>query len=202
MDAEAKLAKMREQALKRQKTYLADPEKAAKHAAANKASYEKRKAAKAALAKPKEEPKKEEAKKEESEPKKKKKLIIRKKKVEEEPDLTAEQIKELSDFADAFKARQAAKEKPKKKFIILRDNYDYLEKIINEKIEAQASRNTYLTSLKRLFNLFNETFLSKIYKRKDLIPTIKTQIKALCREPISEKRHFLKNFLKLFFGHL
>lgn len=157
MDAEAKLAKIREQALKRQKTYLADPEKAKKHAAANKASYEKRKANKAAaLAKSVAPP---EAKK-------------------EEPDLTAEQIKELSDFVDAFKARQPAKEKPKKKFIILKDNFTYLQNIINDKIQVQATKNTYLTSLKRLFSLFDETFLSKIYKRTDLIPLIKTQVKA------------------------
>lgn len=187
MDAEAKLAKMREQALKRQKTYLADPEKAARHAAANKASYEKRKAAKAAAASekptPPPEPKKEEPK-EEVKPKKKvkkTKLIIRKKKdpfanpyaSDAKPD--PEMEKELQKFITELKEEKA---KPKKKSIILKGNFGYLQKIINEKIEAQASRNTYLTSLKRLFKLFDETFLSKIYKRKDLIPTIKTQVKA------------------------
>jgi len=75
-------------------------------------------------------------------------------------------------------AKAKALEKPKKKFIILKDNYEYLEKIINEKIEAQASKNAYLNSLKRLFNLFDETVLTKIYRRKDLIETIKTQFKG------------------------
>ena len=181
MTPEEKLSKIKEQNKKRQAKYLEDPEKAAKHAAANKASYEKRKQAKAAAAAPPD-PKKEEPKKE-IKPKKKVKLIIRKKKdpfanpyaSDAKPD--PEMVKELQKFITEIK-EQKDKPKPKKKFIILRDNYDYLEKIINEKIESQASKNAYLNSLKRLFNLFDEKFLTKIYRRKDLLETIKTQFKG------------------------
>ena len=217
--AQSKLDKIKEQSKARQKTYLADPEKAAKHAAANKASYLKRKAGKAAaLAKSKEEPKKEESKKDAfanpyasvSDAKPDEKMVKELKRFTKNAiarrdakakgsktfkiELTEKQKKSREKFkvkraaeakaeaeakakAEALE-KEKAKEKPKKKFIILKDNFEYLEKIINEKIQAQASRDTYLTSLKRLFKLFDETFLSKIYKKTDLIPTIKTQIKA------------------------
>lgn len=168
MDAEAKLAKIREQALKRQKTYLANPEKAAKHAAANKASYEKRKAGKAAgLAKAAAPP----------EPKKDAFANPYASDAKHDPEMVKELKKFMTELNEE-KEKEKEKPKPKKKFIMMKDNYEYLEKIINEKIQAQASRDTYLTSLKRLFKLFDEKFLTKIYRRKDLLETIKTQVKA------------------------
>ncbi len=174
MNAEQKLDHIRELTRKRQAKYLLDPQNALKQKQANKASYEKRKE----KLKTKE-PKKEvsfanpygEAEKDDS--------------MEKELKAYIKQLKEDSELPKTIKVKKSTLAKiakiklSKKKSTALKDDYEYLEKIIKEKIEKKSSQDTYLNSLKRLFNLFNETYLSKIFERKDLIPTIKTQFEAV-----------------------
>jgi hypothetical protein len=172
MNAEAKLEHIKELTRKRQEKYMQNPQNALKQKEANRLSYLKRK-------EKGKEPKKEvsfaspygEAEKDES--------------MEKELKAHIKQLKEDSELPTTIKVKKSTLAKiakiklSKKKSTELKDDYEYLEKIIKEKIEKKSSQDTYLNSLKRLFNLFNETYLSKIFERKDLIPTIKTQVEAV-----------------------
>jgi hypothetical protein len=153
-----KLAKINEQNKARQSTYLSDPVKAARHAAANKASYLKRKA---------KESKKEvsfaspygEAEKDES--------------MEKELKEHIKQLKEDSLIPTSIKVKKStlakiAKIKLNKKPISLAELKD---KIV-EKVEKKSSQEMYINSMKRILKLFDTDDLIKVIYDKSLVEKI------------------------------
>jgi len=152
MNAETKLAKIREQNRKRQEKYLKDPEKAAKHAAANKASYEKR------MLKKKEQ----------------------KEKPVEKTFTEAEMRAELDRYVKMLQEQQKlqVKEPIKEEFIILRkkkvikQNPVSLENIKEKLIELVPNKNSAMTwfyAVQRIMKEFEETDFVKLINRNDLI---------------------------------
>lgn len=165
-DAETKLAKIREQNRKRQAKYLDNPEKAAKHAAANKASYEKRK----------------QQKKEQKE------------KPAEKTFTEAEMKAELDRYVKMLKAQEKieVKEPVKEEFIILRkkksikQNPISIEHIKEKMIELIPNKNsamTWIYAVQRIMKSFNETDFVKLINSKDLIDKLNsTDFKANTRQ--------------------
>lgn len=165
-DAETKLAKIREQNRKRQAKYLDNPEKAAKHAAANKASYEKRK----------------QQKKEQKE------------KPAEKTFTEAEMKAELDRYVKMLKAQEKieVKEPVKEEFIILRkkksikQNPISIEHIKEKMIELIPNKNsamTWIYAIQRIMKSFNETDFVKLINSKDLIEKLNsTAFKANTRQ--------------------
>jgi len=176
-----KLAKINEQNKARQKKYLDDPEKAARHAAANKASYLKRK-----------EKAKESIKQVsfadnpygESE-----KMDTQ---MEKELKNHIKQIKEDSLIPTTIKVKKTTLAKIAK--IKLNKNPISLGEIkdkIVEKVESQASREMYINSMKRILKLFETDDLIKVIHDKNLVEKITTD------RPVNTAKADLQAILKI-----
>ena len=165
-DAE-KLAKIREQNRKRQAKYLDNPEKAAKHAEANKKSYEKR------MLKKKEQ----------------------KEKPTEKTFTEAQMKAELDRYIKMLKAQEKieVKEPVKEEFIIIRkkksiikQNPISIEHIKEKMIELIPNKNsamTWIYAVQRVMKSFNETDFVKLINSKDLIEKLNsTDFKANTRQ--------------------
>jgi len=166
MNAETKLAKIREQNRKRQAKYLDNPEKAAKHAAANKASYEKR------MLKKKEQ----------------------KEKPTQSTFTQDEMRAELDRYVKMLQEQQKleVKEPVKEEFIILRkkkvikQNPISIEDIKAKLIEVIPNKNSAMTwfyAVQRIMKQFEETDFVKLINSKDLIEKLNsTDFKANTRQ--------------------
>jgi hypothetical protein len=160
MNAEQKLEKIKMQNIARQKKYLDDPEKAARHAAANKASYLKRKEKlkepikQVSFANPYGEVEEDEFMKQE--------LKKHLKEIKEKEQLPTTIIVKKSALA------KIAKIKLNKKPISLAEIKD---KIV-EKVESKASQEMYINSMKRILKLFDTDDLIKVIYDKSLVEKI------------------------------
>jgi hypothetical protein len=166
MDAESKLAKIREQNRKRQAKYLEKSINAKKHAEANKKSYEKR------MLKKKEQ----------------------KEKPAQSTFTQAEMKAELDRYVKMLKAQEKieVKEPIEEEFIILRkkkpikQNPISIEHIKEKMIELIPNKNsamTWIYAVQRIMNSFNETDFVKLINRKDLIEKLNsTDFKANTRQ--------------------
>jgi hypothetical protein len=166
MDAESKLAKIREQNRKRQAKYLEKSINAKKHAEANKKSYEKR------MLKKKEQ----------------------KEKPAQSTFTQAEMKAELDRYVKMLKAQEKieVKEPIEEEFIILRkkkpikQNPISIEHIKEKMIELIPNKNsamTWIYAVQRIMKSFNETDFVKLINRKDLIEKLNsTDFKANTRQ--------------------
>ena len=152
MSDSEKLAKIREQNRKRQAKYLQKSTNSAKHAEANKKSYEKR------MLKKKEQ----------------------KEKPTQSTFTEAEMKAELDRYVKMLQEQQKieVKEPVKEEFIILRKKkvkplqIDEIKQILIEKVEKKASQDMYINSIKRIMKLFDLDDLIKIISDKNMIKKI------------------------------
>lgn len=192
--AQAKLDKIREQTKVRQKKYLDDPVKAARHAAANKASYEKRKAIEAAklAAAVAYKSKKEESKKEVSFADNPYGEAEKDESMEKELKAHIKQLKEDSKLPTTIKVKKStlakiAKIKLNKNPISLGD----IKEVVLQKVESQASRDMYINSMKRILKLFDTDDLIKVIYDKSLVEKITTD------RPVNTAKADLQAILKI-----
>lgn len=175
-----KLEKIKEQQRKRQSIYLSDPVKAAKHAAANKASYEKRKQ------------KKEAEKKSVSFQNPYGSTEKMDKEMEKE---LIEHLKELNEkerLPTTIKVKKSVlakikKIKESKKPIYLAELKD---KIV-EKVEKKSSQQMYINSMKRILKLFDTDDLIKVIYDKNLLE------KIIQDRPVNTAKADLQAILKI-----
>ena len=165
---DAKKEKIREQNRKRQERYLNDPEKAKKHAEANKKSYEKR------MLKKKEKPTE---------------------KTFTEAEMKAELTRYVKMLQEQQKLE--VREPVKEEFIILRKKkvkplqIDEIKQILTEKVEKKASQDMYINSIKRIMKLFDLDDLIKIISDKNMIEKITTD------RPVNTAKADLQAILKM-----
>lgn len=174
-DAETKLAKIREQNRKRQANYLKKSTNLAKHAEANKKSYEKR------MIKKKEQQKKEQKEKPTEKP-------------AQSTFTQAEMKAELDRYVKMLKEQQKLeiKEPVEEEFIIIRkkkiikQNPISIEDIKAKMIELIPNKNsamTWIYAVQRIMKSFNETDFVKLINSKDLIEKLNsTDFKANTRQ--------------------
>ena len=175
-----KLEKIKEQQRKRQSIYLSDPVKAAKHAAANKASYEKRKQ------------KKEAEKKSVSFQNPYGSTEKMDKELEKE---LIEHLKELNEkerLPTTIKVKKSvlakiAKIKLSKNPISLVE----LKESIEDNVESKASQQMYINSMKRILKLFDTDDLIKVIYDKNLVE------KIIQDRPVNTAKADLQAILKI-----
>ena len=175
-----KLEKIKEQQRKRQSIYLSDPVKAAKHAAANKASYEKRKQ------------KKEAEKKSVSFQNPYGSTEKMDKEMEKE---LIEHLKELNEkerLPTTIKVKKSvlakiAKIKLSKNPISLVE----LKESIEDNVESKASQQMYINSMKRILKLFDTDDLIKVIYDKNLVE------KIIQDRPVNTAKADLQAILKI-----
>lgn len=175
-----KLEKIKMQNKARQERYLADPEKAARHAAANKASYLKKKL------------KEKESKKIVSFANPYSSTEKIDESMEKELKEHIKKLKEDSLIPKTIKVKKStlakiAKIKLNKNPISLAELKD---KIV-EKVESKASQQMYINSMKRILKLFDTDDLIKVIYDKNLVEKITTD------RPVNSAKADLQAILKI-----